>query len=440
MAAADVSAMLDIAGSAPQSDPTPTETPDFGTEETTETESQVEGAEETQQSDQSEKKIDARTNPAAIRTALKAFRDSAPENAPVARELNNAYGRYSAYKQEFPTVAAARDARALLDAVGGNEGLTTLQATVRSVNETDALLYAGDGKVLDSLYDDMKSAGKQAAFSKLASPFLDKLRQVDEDGYFEVLRPHFFQGLVDVGLPTVIQSLNKILSGEKPDLEAAKTLLGEVNGWFDNLKKSVDGKDKSKLDPERQAFEQERTEFQTAKQKEFQTGVANACDSANNRELGTELKKYLSSPFFKNLSQEGKVDLGSGIKAQLFAELKADKAYQDQMDALFSVPNPDKAKIEQYHQSKVRQIASRIVKSVVERRYPNYQSKGAVAKPPVKAAAVSTTQQPAKPKFLTSRPSIDQLDMTKDPDMLLKFSGRGYMKNGTFVTWNPKYR
>lgn len=36
--------------------------------------------------------VDGRTNPAAVRTALKALRDSNPANAPIARELNDAYG------------------------------------------------------------------------------------------------------------------------------------------------------------------------------------------------------------------------------------------------------------------------------------------------------------------------------------------------------------
>lgn len=440
----DVAAMLDIASASPQVDPTPVEVPETEVPETPEG-AEPEGGETPEGQEPAEKQVDARTNPAQIRSALKEFRDLKPENAPIARQLNDIVGRYGAYKTEFPTVAAARDARALLDAVGGGEGLSTLQATVKSVNDTDAALYAGDPKVLDSLYEDMKTAGKQDAFAKLAGPYLDKLRGLNEKAYFETLKPHFFQGLVDVGFPNVMQALSKALSGETPDMATAKGLLEEMTGWFDNLRNTVETNDKTKLDPERQAFEQERTEFQSTKQKEFNNNVATACDTSNNRELGTELGKYLKKPFFKNLGLEGKQDLGVGIKSQLFAELKADKSYQSQMDAFFSVPSPDKAKIEQYHNAKVKTMAARIVKSVVSRRYPNYDAKApmlkAVTGKPAIPGVKPITPVAVKPTFVTTRPPQDQLDMSKDPDKYLMISGRGYLKgSGKFVAWSPKYR
>ena len=439
----DVSSLIDIASSAPQSDPTPVETVEAEPLEPVEGgEPAPEGEPAAAEAEPTEKPVDGRTNPAAIRSALKEFRDTKPENAPIARELNNGYGRYLAYKTEFSTVAAARDARAMIDAMGGSEGLSTLQATVKSVNETDAALYAGDPKVLDSIMEDMRSAGKLDSFAKLAGPYLDRLRTLNEKAYFDTLKPHFFQGLVDTGLPDALQSLRKSLAGDKPDLATAAQLLDGMTAWFDNLRDGVETADKSKLDPERQAFEAERTEFQSTKQKEFNNGVATACDTVNNRELGTELGKYLKKPFFRNLQQAGKHDLGSGLKSQLFAELKADKTYQSQMDAFFSVPAPDRARIEQYHAAKVKTMAARIVRQVVERRYPAYDAKAA-PKPAAAAAAAtqSTAQVSAKPLFVTTRPLPGTLDMNKDPNGYLRMSGRGYRKaDGKFITWNARYK
>lgn len=450
MAAPDVSALLDVASAAPPAE-TPAaepevETPDGG--EFTETETPETGGEPEQKP---EAKIDGRTNPAAIRSALKAFRDAAPENAPLARELNDGYGRYTAYKAEFPTVAAAREARALLDAVGGSEGITGLQDTIRSVNETDQLLYAGDGKVLDSLYEDMKANGSEGAFAKLASPYLDKLRSVNEKAYFDVIKPHFYQGLVDTGLPNVLQAIAKAIAGDKPNIEAIKELVGGATEWFDNLRNSVETGDKSKLDPERQAFEQERNEFKTAKQREFQEGVAGDAERINNRELGFEFGKYLRMPFFKNFSLEQKQDLGAGIKAELMRQLSAKtasgkkNAYQTQMDAFFSMSSPDAAKIKGYHESTVKRLASQVVKTVIQRRYPNYAAKAAAAPKPAASgktdAAAPTPGAPVKPTFVSQRPAPEQLDMTKDPNRYLLISGRGYLKrSGKFVTWNPKFK
>jgi site-specific DNA-methyltransferase (adenine-specific) len=65
---------------------------------------------ETNESDESDgekptekdEKVDGRTNPAKIRSALKAFREASPENAQAAKALNDSYGRWEAAKQVFP--------------------------------------------------------------------------------------------------------------------------------------------------------------------------------------------------------------------------------------------------------------------------------------------------------------------------------------------------
>lgn len=454
MSAADVSSLVDIASS---SDVTPTETP--VETEVVETETPEESSVETSDTDETQsaddvsgadKPVDGRTNPAAIRSALKAFRDLDPKNAPIARELNDAYGRYSAYKQVFPKVADAQNAKALLDAVGGDAGLSALQDTIKSANETDALLYAGDPRLFDQLIEDFKAENKLDAFGKLASPFLDKLRGVDEKAYFDAVKPHFFQGLVDANLPGVLGALSKALAGETPNLEVVKGLIGEMTQWFDNLRNSVETKDKTKLDPERQAFEKERTEFQTSKQKEFQTGVATSCDSHNNTALGTALKPFLKLPFFKGFTRDSLIDLGNGLKGKLFSELKADATYQAQMDAFWSAKSPDKAKIEQYHKAKVDTMAKRIVQTMLETRYPGYAKKtsaaGAAAgrgKPAAAAAAakgVADQPQQTKPLFVQTKPAWESIDWDKDPNKMLFITGRAYLKTGKFVTWSPKYK
>jgi len=442
MASGDVSALLDIAGSAPQVDPAPVDTPDIAPLEETPESTPADGA-QPEAAESTEKPIDARTNPKAIREALKTLRDSSPENAPIARELNNIVGRHAAYKAEFPTVAEARDAKALLTAVGGNEGLAQLQATIKDVGETDAALYAGDPKVLDNLIEDMRSEGKLDAFTKLAGPFLDKLRSLDAEGYIKTLKPHFHQGLVSAGLPKMLQLLTQSLSGATPDVATTKALVSEMADWYESIKSSIETDDKTKLDPDRQAFEKERSDFQTTKQKEFNNTVGTACETHNNRELGLELGKYFKTPFFKTLPLASRQDLASGIKNRLFSELKADKTYQSQMEAFFSSKSPDREKIERYHEARVKTMAARVVKSVIETRYPNHSKvvamRPAAASPAAPAAAAAPAS--SKPVFVTAKPAWEQLDMDKDPQRMLFASGRGYRKSdGKFITWNPKFK
>lgn len=454
----DVSALLDAASAPADPTPAPDPTPDpIDTDPVQDADTDAAPDDSTADpsdaaevpdagTDPDEKPVDGRTNPAAIRSALKAFRDLDPKNAPLAKELNNAYGRYTAYREVFPKVADAQQARALLDAVGGDSGLASLQETIKSVNATDAKLFAGDGSVLKEIYEDMKKDGQSAGFFKLASPMLDLVKTENPEAYHTALKPHFFRGLVDVNLPGVLGALGKALSGDAPDLATAKSILGNMTEWFDGLRNSVETEDKTKLDPEREAFLKERSEFQSSKQKEFQTGVATSCETHNNQSLGKELSAYLKLPFFKSFPREALVDIGNGLKSSLFSELKNDKTYQSQMDAFWSAKNPDKAAIEKFHADTVKARAKRIVKSLLDTRYPNFskgsQAAGAKAvKAPVKPGAPNAAPVAGKPQYVSVKPASEQIDWDKDPERLLFITGKAYLKGSNkLVAWHPKYK
>ena len=455
MAAADVSALLEAA-STPT--PAPVTTPNTETTpEVDETPSEVEnqpteasetGAEPTETPTEQEK-IDARKNPDAIRKVLRQLRDSSPENAPVARQLNNIVGRENAYAQVFPKVEDARQAKFLLDSIGGGEGLSSLQSTIKSINETDALLYAGDAKVLDSLLEDMKAAGKPEAFGKLAGPYLDKLAEVDPKSYGSTLRPHVFRSLVQAAFPDMLAGFDEALNGKdaegKPavNVEMVKHLAAEMKRWFNAEKQAVEGAAKSpKDDPDRQAFERERSEFQTQKQKAFESEVNGEWNRVNASALGESLKPYLKLPFAKNWTDATKTSVAREIMQTALADLNADKSYQSQMDALWSESKPDKAKIIDYHKRKMDLIKKRVVSEVLEARYPGFSSvKGAPqpARPVATKGAPQNTAgkaifQATKPK--TGDPNVDW-DRTSDT---LYTTGRFYDKKGVLRTWNPKYK
>ena len=461
-AAADVTALIDIASSPDTSPTTPTpaadaadvvdQPTDGATPAAEDTEAGADTPETTPAADADgatpDDKVDARTNPDAIRKALKALRDSSPENAPIARRLNDIVGREGAYRAVFPKVADAKQAKFLLDSIGGGDGLTQLQSTIRSVNETDALLYAGDARVLDSILDDMKAAGKQDAFGKLASPFLDKLADIDPKSYAAALRPHFFESLTKSGLPDMLSAFSEALGATgadgkpAPNVELIKSLVAEMQRWYNAEKTAVEGSRKSAPDPDRQAFEKERSEFQSERQKAFEAEVNGEWNRANNQSLGEALKPYLKLPFAKNWTTATKVSVAREITTALLDELSTDKSYQSQMDAFWSDAKPDKSRILQFHKGKLDLVAQRIVRDVLNARYPGFSSvKGApaaAAKPGAKPA-VAATSAGVKPIFQSTQPKPDTVDWDRTPDTLYA-TGRFYDRKGVLRTWNAKYK
>lgn len=394
---------------------------------------------------------DAKT-PQEVRAALKAFRDANPANAAATKLLHGSYERWEAAKAIYPGgVSEMKAAKEFMDLVGGHEGYETLKSTVDSISESDQLLYAGDPKLLDNIVEDLKSEGKLDALGKLAPSFLDKVRATDEKAYFSTIMPHIAEQLKEANLPGALSGLFKALADPDPAkaVSAAKAVAEDMQNWYKDIETKAKPKEdpltpeRQKLNEERAAFQKQQEEFKTNQTTEFKNSVASVCEKANNKLLGTELKDYLRMPFFKGFGRENLMPLGNTIKANLFAELKADKAYQAQMKAMWAAKTPDRAKIEEYHNARVQSISARIVRDTVQTLYPGY-AKGGAAAGRVAAAAEKKTAQgkveqkavaDGKPIFVGKKPAREEIDKTRDPKDYLEIAGRAYLKNGKFVSW-----
>ncbi len=393
-----------------------------------------------------------KTTPENLRKLLKAMKDADPNNAAAVKELHGAFERYNAYAKEFATVQDARDAKAFLELMGGPEGYEKLNNTVESINESDKLLYAGDPALLDNIIEDLKSEGKIDAFGKLAGPFLDKLKGLDKDAYYDTFQPHFLAGLKEVNMPGAIAGIMEALNDADPAraVEAAKKIAGGMSDWYKGLeaqsKPKVDplSPERKKFDEERAAFQKQQEEFKTNQTKEFQTNVAKECEKSNNTLLGKELGPYIKMPFFKSFSRENFIPLGNTIKADLYEDLKADKAYQAQMKAMWGAKTPDRAKITEYHKAKVEAIADRIVRTAVQKMYPGYAKGGSAAgrvaaveaKKTAQAKVETAAAASGKPIYVAAKPAWDSIDWDKDPKQHLFIAGKAYLKgSGKLVTW-----
>jgi hypothetical protein len=394
-----------------------------------------------------------KTTPDSIRKLLKSMKDADPANAAAVKQLHGAFERFNAFSKIFPKVSDAQDAKNFIDLVGGQEGFEKLNETVQSITASDELLYAGDPKLIDNILEDLKAEGKTEAFGKLAPAFLDKLKSVDEKAYYAAFAPHFIGGLKEVNMPGALKGLTAALGNTDPAaaVAAAKELVQGMSDWYKGLEAQSEKSKADELSPERKAlqaerekFQNEQKEFKTNQTKEFQNVVAAECEKHNNKALGTALKDYLKMPFFKGFPRETLVDLGNGIKTRLYDTLKADKAYQTQMKAMWGAKTPDKTKITAYHNAKLDSIAADIVRQTVQNRYPGYakggSAAGRVAAATAKVEATKKVETAAlksgNPIYVATKPVWDAIDWDKDPKQLLYIAGKAYLKGSNkFVTW-----
>lgn len=401
------------------------------------------------------------TTPQEIRSALKALRDSNPNDPKIAaavKQLHGNYERYEAVRKEVPGgIGEIRAQQQFLRELAGVEAgapVTLQQAReayartmdiINNVNESDQLLYNGDGDLIKHIYEDMKSEGVQANFAKLADPFLATLQQNDPAGYYKAVTPHIVAQLNESGFPSV---LSRLLTATK-GTPAAEVVNGMVKWW----NSAVDGVEKAKQGPtpEQEQFNKERTEFEQKKVRDFQASVASEAHKSDITKLGAELKVFLQKPYFKAFKTENLRPLANQIQVTLQEELQADKAYQVQMKALWGAKSPDKAKLLQYHNAKVESIAGRIVRDTVQKMYPDHARGGSAAGRVAAAAQKKAEQAKADaqqkvqsvggklptPQYVATKPKNINREM--DKGSLLEIGGKGWIPDGRggwrLVSW-----
>jgi hypothetical protein len=411
------------------------------------------------------------STPANVRTALKAMRDADPKNAGVVKELHGAYERWNAAKQIFPKgVAEMTEAKAFIDSVGGPEGYQKSQDMIEAVLATDELLYAADPKLWDNVIEDLKSSGHPEALGQLAPSFLAKLKATDSDAFYNTTIPVVAEAMKEIHMDSFVKQFNEAINEKDstgkvtPNVAKVTELIKGLTDWYTDLDKDAKARTAAPADtPERKKFLAEKAEFERTKttaaaeeRKKTELGIAEECDKHNNRSLGKVLGGFLKMPFFKDFPYETKVDLGNGIKDRLYAALKADKAYQTQMAAMWKTKTPDRAKMLQYHQAKVDSIATDIVTKTVQNRYPGYAKGGsaagkaaaAVVKKADATKAAASSVVSGKPIYVASRPEnlvreaikVGGKDYSQSDLVTLQIMGRGFVKTTDgkgfkFITW-----
>jgi hypothetical protein len=399
----------------------------------------------------------------ALGKAIQSFKDASPENAIAAKQIHGALRRLEAFGQEFGGgINEAREVKSFLRELVGAEGnapvtlqqakeaYTNQKGIISSVEESDQLLYAGDGKLIDNIYEQMKNDGKQESFGKLADPFLNKLRQTDAAGYYKtLLSGHLQNALAEAEVDLVIMDLARAL--DSGDTKTASGLAKNLLGWVKQLAQKQAEIAKEPELKAQQDWQNEKAEFQKKQQTEFQQSIGKEAASASNKALAAHLGPYLRSAFFKGFSQTNLKPLAAQIQNNLWSELSADKDYQKQMKAFWGAKQPNKLAILQYHNQAVSRLAERIVRDTVNTMYPTHAKNGSAAgrvaatEAKRQAEAKSVAAQKAEsaggklptPIYVSEKPKNILREL--DKNSLLEISGRAWVPDGKggrkFITW-----
>jgi len=296
----------------------------------------------------------------------------------------------SLQKQNAELVKQTHDLRYVREA---HRVLKTEQAEVnKNLETTDSLLYGAaenpaQAKTLaENICDDILEHNKDLkSAGALAGALLDKLQESNSDSYGEIQRSMVRDAVKTVGLDTAVQSL--IQAFNSGNGESLKATVVALRDWLKGLQS--DG-------PEEKTDAKAKPEVATSpEQRKIQTEVTTTANSDINKTLGGFLKPIFASPEFKalGLNREGLVDLGTVIRNAWITTLNKDKKFQAAMNAEWSKPKPDAAKLRALHTAKLSAVGKFVVDVTVDRRYPHWKSAASSTAKPVAKPTVKTKQE-----------------------------------------------
>lgn len=430
---------------------------EVGVEGTENSESEVEGKADLSTDGAAKDDVDKPVAPQVIREALKQLRDSSddPKVKAAVKVLHGNYERYEAIRKELGNnpVAEVKSQQDFLRELAGveagkpitvaqaREAISGLQNTVELAQQSDDLLYSGDATLIENIVEDLKANNKMEALGKLTSPMVSALEANDPEGYVKFATNFTLKTLRSVGFVDSVNAMHRLAkeSGNKAMLSQVEAL----GKWFNGLQEQEKQVAEEEKNKGAEDWQREKAQFAQKEVEKQQAEIASSAEKHNNTLLGKELAPFLKTPFFKAFKRENLIPLGNNIKAELYATLKSDSAYQTQMKAMFAQKNPDKAKIVEYHKARVESVAARIVRDVVQKMYPTYSKGGSAAgriasaqaskDAASKVAAKSATT--GKPIYVAQKPQWDSIDWSKDPQQLRFITGKAFLKDGRYVTW-----
>lgn len=386
-------------------------------------------------------KVPAKLNAAQVRQSLKALREANPNDAKAIQFANDALGRAEAFEKLYPkrvvdgrTVGGVSEAQAVktaVDAAGGLDGIAKYQQIVSSVEETDALLEAGDGEVLKQIREDAPEG-----YVKLLVPYLSDMAENNPKEFAAAVQPHMIRSLAAAGLPNSLQGLLAKIAAN--DLPGAKAIAEDMSNWFNEQRRLAEASGSKEIDPERKKVADEWTKVNTEKDKIFNSTVG----STVNAHVVTSFKSAME-PYIKNhpsLTPKQRTDIGTSLVNTLGQLLNKDSAYMREMKRLTTGKNRNTATASDFAKNAVNALITDVVNTVVKQ----YGLKKATAKaapkvgdkgtPPV-TPKVGTLGTASNPIRVTSKPDRSLWDMAKtSEDMIIR--GQAVLKsNGKIVTW-----
>lgn len=323
---------------------------------------------------------------------------------------------HSAYKQVFPTVGDARQAKQTLELVGGEAGLATLQQDMSEFREVAGQFINGDPKFVDDL-----AANDPIAFGTHAPRYLEKLREVDTPAFNKLVASQLVNEFQATGFRAQLEQAYAATQDPK-----VRVILNQLAKWHDN----VDAISKQEEDPRYKKLQEELRAERTGKAEEtfkafregYKTEAKKGIDGTATKLLDSYLGGQKIDPDDKILLMRNAIQLAD-------ATISKDETFTKQRNLLLQ--RQDKPAAVRYVTARYEEALKESVKRVIK-------AFGRTGAKPAVTAQPTLPAKPAAPQVdgftrIGERPNPHDIDGNRSRGMLL--NQRAILKDGRKVTW-----
>jgi len=359
----------------------------------------------------------------------KFVRDTAFRNQAVAKEFPEA-------KNFKEVVSNIRTLKATLEAVGGSEGIESLETEVGDYRNEIQQFARGDRSLIEQLYEANPENTMVAARNALEVLGEKSAKLLDE-----AMLPSVVRRFNQAQLPQILAAVMKFCEEGKG--QEAWDQAKRVHDWMTNLATQAGeiSKNVKQVDPREQALTDRENKMNQREADHYDRTISNSVTKRNNDALGT----VLTASFWKSIGYDGK-DMGEsrrdftqGVMNRVWAAMKADKTFQKNAHAVKAKGDADRSA--EFISDKFEELLPDIFRNYKNMRFP---SRGAAkpAAPAAKngAAPANKAAAPAAAAAVTLKPKPQEIDWDKTTDEMFNIGGKvgkAYRKdNGKLVQWN----
>ena len=358
--------------------------------------------------------------------------EATPESQKFAKQVRADFYKAQQIAQIDPEgINGIRQKYALLESVGGAEAVADLQERAAESDALDQALGTGDPRALDVLGPEF-----DAGLAKLAPAFLDRVQRADPEAFSSAMLPHLMTTLAGASLTADLSRMVEVMNAahldDKAKLDSVGRLLRSIAQFYRTTEEKAASLKSAPLDPERRAFELERSRFERQQQQ------AHWSNHIIPQVAGYEKQKLEEAfrPFASRLRLDAAAteDLFHAFRSRLKELGQADTAYLKQMGIYHKQKNPDPATVANFVKAAINRHYKTVVEGVVKARYGRFLGAAQVQARRVQPTARQGDARSGAPTIVSAKPSPDQIDYRRTPEAD-QWNGIYTLKNGNRVKW-----